>query len=721
MGRKHAARSLPAACLLGAAVLLALVATAGRGSVSAADPFLNPGFETWSEATPANWTFTGGAFSKAAGEGNPGNAVRVTFGGGATSLQHQAVAVAPGAQVSGSIEATGGLTVQARLSYFDDGFAQIGGAQNGAPLGTGAGWSTASVSGVAPAGAAFVQFGATVSGSIGAEVLLDNASLSIIEPEPTPTPTPASTSTPTPEPEETATPTATPRADSTAAGETPDTRTPTATRTPSPTRTPTGTRTPSPTREATATKTPTIAKIPSAKATNPLPTSTPTLAPGSRSGGMLANGDFELVTEGKPAYWEKFGGTMLADGAAANGTYAGCLESDTASTKWLYQIVAVEGGAWYAASAVGRLSGGGAVSIRISWYTSTDGSGSQVDQAESNVSSSPGWTSLVTGPVQAPADAQSARVRMVLRPEGTATGCWDDAYFGASAAPAATPVPPTASSTVAATKTTAPSTGKPPTSAAGRSAPTNAAGTPVPLAVFSADGPGAFRLSEFMSDPDPTGRDAPWEWIEIVNISAETVSLGGWKLGDSNAQQTLPAVDVPSLDYVVVAGESAELPSGALVVRVPGGQIGNGLGNDGDYLQLIAPNGEVGDEISYGDNTKVFDPAPPAPERGATVGVTDPLADPASENWLRTEKPTPGEPNAFPPRPSPTPAAGSNAGRGQGGSGEVPQPAALLNSGDGGVPVAWVVLLVLAAVSGALLATRYGARIREVVLRKAGR
>ena len=437
---------------------------------------------------------------------------------------------------------------------------------------------------------------------------------------------------------------------------------------------------------------------------------------------MLDNGDFELVSDGKPAYWEKFGGTMYADGTAARGSYAGCLESDTASTKWLYQVVPAAGGAWYAATASGRLVGGGAVSLRISWYASGDGSGSQLDQEESNVSSSSSWASLATGPIKAPAEALSARVRLVLRPEGPASGCWDDASFVASEAPAATPEPSVAPSASAGGPAQRGTATRPPATGTPRGGSTGPTGTPAPLAVFPAGGPGALRLSEVMSDPEPGGRDAAYEWVEVVNVSAEAVDLSGWAIGDSSERQQLPALEIPSLGYVVIAGDSAKFGNDVPVVRVPGGEIGNGLGNTGDYLVLIAPNGEIGDEISYGDTTKVFDPAPTAPGRGATIGVREPSADPASENWAETERPTPGEPNVFAPKANATgTAAAGGAAESAGAPTSGANGRAVLGEAGGQSPLAWIVLFGIASASGAVLLNRLGPRLHSAVRRQLGR
>ncbi len=680
---------------------------------------MNPGFETWSSTEPANWDFNGGTFAKAVGEGNPGNAVRWTSSGGTPSIEHlPAAAVSPGSIIEASLDMAGdgSARVQFKARYMDDGFLVIT-TRNGSSLPASNTFSPLTWTDTAPPNAAYLSLIVAFSGPSGATALVDNVGLVISEAEPTATPTPTNTPTPTPEPEETATPTATPAdptQEPTPPGGGPNpTRTPTPTKSATPTRTPTGTRTPSPTREATATKPPSGGSGGATpKPTNPLATSTPTVKPGSGFGGFLANGDFEVVTEGKPAYWEKFGGTMFADGQSAHGTYAGCLQSETASTKWLYQVVGVQSGSWYSATASGRLSGSGAVSIRVSWYTSPDGSGSQMEQAESNVSSGTAWAALATEPVQAPDGANSARVRLVLQPSGNATACFDDAgFFDSAPAADATPAPTGTAPQVSASPTAVRTAAIPGTT---RALPTNAAGTPVPLPSFADGGPGALRISEFMSDPKETGRDAPFEWIELVNVSSEPVDTAGWKLGDSTRQQVIPSVLLQPLEYLVVAGGAAEFPDGVTSVRPEGGEIGNGLGNDGDYLILRAPNGEIGDEVSYGSNVKVFDPAPAAPGAGATLGVRDALADPASENWAETTRPTPGEANEF-PEPEKEVVAGEKT-RGPGATqnaGNAPLFAAT-SEREGWNP-AWLVLMLLAGTSVGATGMLLGPKVRSAL------
>ena len=212
-----------------------------------------------------------------------------------------------------------------------------------------------------------------------------------------------------------------------------------------------------------------------------------------------------------------------------------------------------------------------------------------------------------------------------------------------------------------------------------------------------------------MSDPAEPGRDAAFEWVEIVNVGESDANTAGWLLTDGNTGRPLPQALIPAGGYFVVRGEGVQLPSGVLEGASPGGEIGNGLGNTGDVLRLTAPGGQVADELSFGDNTEVFDPAPDAPDAGETLGVVDPRADPASENWATTLRPTPGEPNLFPPTPVAAVAAERQPAASQ--SGDAP-PAELdvEEPGNGSSIVPWLVLGAAGGLSLGVGAAKLGPR-----------
>jgi hypothetical protein len=135
----------------------------------------------------------------------------------------------------------------------------------------------------------------------------------------------------------------------------------------------------------------------------------------------LTNGGFEqLRPDGTPYGWRDVGAELsVAAESPVDGRFALAVTSRTGSTKWAYQSVRVERGAWYEASAYARSVSADEIFIRLSWYTSLDGSGAALDSVDSTATAGPGaagFSRLTTGPVHAPANALVVRVRLMLRP-----------------------------------------------------------------------------------------------------------------------------------------------------------------------------------------------------------------------------------------------------------------------------------------------------------------
>jgi len=318
--------------------------------------------------------------------------------------------------------------------------------------------------------------------------------------------------------------------------------------------------------------------------------------------------------------------------------------------------VPVTGGAWYRGRAFGRVAEGDAeVFLRLSWYASADGSGVALGQSESEAWAGDTWELLDTGPVEAPETARAVRFRLMLRPVvGDARAAFDDAVFedAEPASPVGTPTPVTA--TVSASAVVAATPGGTTPTGTRIPAVATARGTSAATAAVAA-GPSTLRLSEILPNPGEDGRDTDLEWVELVNVGSEAVSLAGWKLGDAAQLDVLPAGSVPPGGYVIVAAKLAVLREGVLVVRPVDGVIGRGLNNGGDAVVLIDPAGEVVDAISYGDNDDEFDPPAPLPAEGETLAVRDPRSERNPENWARALRATPGEPNVFPVGAASTP------------------------------------------------------------------
>jgi hypothetical protein len=166
--------------------------------------------------------------------------------------------------------------------------------------------------------------------------------------------------------------------------------------------------------------------------------------------GALRNGGFEDVgSEGRPSFWQKYGGELARTSSEHfEGQFAAALSSQTSSTKWAYQIVAVQGGSAYLLSAY-ALTVDPAVTaayLRLSWYASPDGSGQAIDSADSTehlTDDSPEFRFLTTGAVVAPAEAASAKARLMLDPAGETPGTvyFDAVTFEETALPEPTPSP----------------------------------------------------------------------------------------------------------------------------------------------------------------------------------------------------------------------------------------------------------------------------------------
>lgn len=201
------------------------------------------------------------------------------------------------------------------------------------------------------------------------------------------------------------------------------------------------TATPTPTPAATATP---VATTPPGASPAPTPTLT-TVTPEPKVFAALVNGGFEtLRADGTPYGWRKTGGEMAASATArAEGKRSLTLTSETTATKWAYQTVSVTGGRYYRATALTLNDDANTreALLRLSWYESADGGGSQMATSDSGPvgTGSHRFQPLDSGPVQAPAGAHSVKVRLMLRPAsaGRAVAYFDAVRFAEVGAPPA--------------------------------------------------------------------------------------------------------------------------------------------------------------------------------------------------------------------------------------------------------------------------------------------
>lgn len=408
--------------------------------------------------------------------------------------------------------------------------------------------------------------------------------------------------------------------------------------------TPTPTRTATPVVSAGAPVTPTPGGRPTTVAASPT---------AARLEDVIAatvrNAGFEDVDEyGSPWAWEKFGGVLSTSPYARGGERAARLESTTDSTKWLYQSVYIDPGGTYTFGAWLAIDGGNVRSafLRVSWYASTDGSGPQIDSVDSMESlpgPSGGYRHLTTGPITAPADARSARLRVLLAPDGAApaTVYVDDVTFDVASAPAPTPEAATAATSSASTQSDRP--------AAAGTARRRGASSITGVATSERQR-GDIVINEVMYDPQ-SQPDGDGEWIELYNRGDSAIDVGGWSIEDARSVDVLPSLVVPAREYAIVAASDAfrgSYPAYAGAIAFAG-RLGNGLGNEGDRVALVGADGILVDAVSWGTDGSAFDPAiadvPEGHSFERRVAGTD---TGTAIDFVDNEQPSPGEPFAPP-------------------------------------------------------------------------
>lgn len=124
--------------------------------------------------------------------------------------------------------------------------------------------------------------------------------------------------------------------------------------------------------------------------------------------------------------------------------------------------------------------------------------------------------------------------------------------------------------------------------------------------------PSSLKITEFLAAGGSSLVDEdgePSDWIEIRNVSNAPIETTGWKLTDSAddlSRWELPSVRLESGNYLIVfaSGKNRRDPAGALHANFK-------LAADGEYLALIAPNGDV---VSH------FASQYPAQDDGITYG-----------------------------------------------------------------------------------------------------
>lgn len=216
---------------------------------------------------------------------------------------------------------------------------------------------------------------------------------------------------------------------------------------------------------------------------------------------------------------------------------------------------------------------------------------------------------------------------------------------------------------------------------------------PTPASTPAPAGWPSLLIHEVFPDPEPSGDDARWEWVELMNPSDQAVDLAGWQLADNAAVDPLPALVLqPGGVLVVVADEEAfrsqygEVPG--TVSPVADGRLGNGLANSGDRLCLLAPDGSPIDCMAYGQDTAIWPSPPPAPGPGRSLERQPPGQDTDSAaDWAVNDHPSPGVLGMRLPPPTAIPVPGATESTLVRLNEVLPKPVSIDWNGDGDVNV----------------------------------
>src|ERR1043165_3627786 len=110
---------------------------------------------------------------------------------------------------------------------------------------------------------------------------------------------------------------------------------------------------------------------------------------------------------------------------------------------------------------------------------------------------------------------------------------------------------------------------------------------------------GSIVINEIMFHASPAvPEDDTLEWIELYNRGTNSVNLNGWQF-DKGINFAFTNVSIPAGGYLVVAANTNAFKS-----RNPGinNVVGNWLGvlgNNGEQIRLVNPNGDEEDEVAY--------------------------------------------------------------------------------------------------------------------------
>jgi hypothetical protein len=133
------------------------------------------------------------------------------------------------------------------------------------------------------------------------------------------------------------------------------------------------------------------------------------------------------------------------------------------------------------------------------------------------------------------------------------------------------------------------------------------------------------------------------QFVELKNVTDAPIALDGWSLRDEDdvwPVRSSAMVAPGGYALLVLNGWPPPVPDGVPILVLT--KWRSALDPTGGHLQLVDPTGVTIDQISWGDDTSVFDPALPAPPTGQSLSRFPDGTDTDSAADFVVQAPSPG-------------------------------------------------------------------------------
>ena len=138
--------------------------------------------------------------------------------------------------------------------------------------------------------------------------------------------------------------------------------------------------------------------------------------------------------------------------------------------------------------------------------------------------------------------------------------------------------------------------------------------------------PGWVVINEIMFDPDNATKVEPRdEWIELFNITTQTISLNGWTISDGPTEgtHTFGDLSISGRGYFLL--EYDEVATSQTADDIYGDDASNlQLANGGDTITLKDNNSITIDEVPYDDTVAWLGTGKPAAGNGPSLERINP-------------------------------------------------------------------------------------------------